>query len=148
MKKRNVSKLVPLLLLTVLVVVMSVNLAGCGAAPAAQTAETATAVLESGEIGEGSRQFYLTVTDGDGNQYDYSVNTDAETVGEALLELGLIAGDETEYGLFVKEVNGFVADYDTDGTYWAFYIDGEYAMTGVDQTEISEGSTYTLQVEK
>ena len=59
-----------------------------------------------------------------------------------------IAGDETEYGLYVKEVNGFVADYDTDGTYWAFYIDGEYAMTGVDQTEITEGSTYTLQVEK
>lgn len=148
MKKRNVSKLVSLLLLTVLVMAMAVNMAGCGAAPAAQTAETATQVLESGEIGEGSKQFYLTVTDGDGNQYDYTVNTDAETVGEALLELGLIAGDETEYGLYVKEVNGFVADYDTDGTYWAFYIDGEYAMTGVDQTEITEGSTYTLQVEK
>ena len=148
MKKRNVSNLVSLLLLTVLVMAMAVNMAGCGAAPAAQTAETATQVLESGEIGEGSKQFYLTVTDGDGNQYDYTVNTDAETVGEALLELGLIAGDETEYGLYVKEVNGFVADYDTDGTYWSFYIDGEYAMTGVDQTEITEGSKYTLQVEK
>jgi hypothetical protein len=148
MNKRNVSKLASLFLLTVLVVVMALNVTGCGAAPAAQTVETATQVLESGEIGEGSKQFYLTVTDGDGNQYDYTVNTDAETVGDALLELGLIAGDETEYGLYVKEVNGFVADYDTDGTYWAFYIDGEYAMTGVDQTEITEGSTYTLQVEK
>ncbi len=147
MKKRKGSILSSLLLITVLVTALAVCISGCGAS-AVQTAETATQVLESGEIGEGSKQFYLTVTDGDGNQYDYSVNTDAETVGEALLELGLIAGDETEYGLYVKEVNGFVADYDTDGTYWAFYIDGEYAMTGVDQTEISEGSTYTLQVEK
>lgn len=148
MKKTDHSKSIILLLVIALVASMTAGLAGCGASPSAQTAETATAVLESGEIGEGSKQFYLTVTDGDGNQYDYTVNTDAETVGEALLELGLIAGDETEYGLYVKEVNGFVADYDTDGTYWAFYIDGEYAMTGVDQTEITEGSTYTLQVEK
>jgi len=147
MKKRKGSILSSLLLITVLVTALAVCISGCGAS-AVQTAETATQVLESGEIGEGSKQFYLTVTDGDGNQYDYTVNTEAETVGEALLELGLIAGDETEYGLYVKEVNGFVADYDTDGTYWAFYIDGEYASTGVDQTDITEGSTYTLQVEK
>ena len=147
MRKIKRLKLLSLLLAAILTAAMVLSLAGCGASPSAQTAGAATAVLESGEIGEGSRQFYLTVIDGDGNQYDYTVNTDAETVGEALLELGLISGDETEYGLYVKEVNGFSADFDTDGTYWAFYIDGEYAMTGVDQTEITEGSTYTLQVE-
>ena len=53
------------------------------------------------------------------------IHTDQETVGAALLELGLIAGEESEYGLFIKTVNGLTADYDTDGVYWAFYIDGE-----------------------
>ena len=49
---------------------------------------------------------------------------------------------------YVKEVNGIIADYDVDGTYWAFYIDGEYASAGVDSTEITEGSIYMFKVEK
>ena len=31
--------------------------------------------------------------------------------------------------------------------YWAFYIDGEYASTGVDQTEITAGASYALKAE-
>ena len=45
-------------------------------------------------------------------------------------------------------VNGITADYNVDGTYWAFYIDGEYAMTGVDVTDITAGSAYAMKVEK
>ena len=44
-------------------------------------------------------------------------------------------------------VNGITADYDTDGKYWAFYINGEYATTGVDATEIDEEAVYTFAVE-
>ena len=68
-------------------------------------------------------------------------------LGAALLSLGLIAGEDSEFGLYIKTVNNVTADYDTDGKYWAFYIDDEYAMTGVDATEIQEGSTYSLKVE-
>ena len=67
---------------------------------------------------------------------------------EALLELELINGDEGQYGLYVKEVNGITADYDVDQTYWAFYVDGEYAMSSVDTTEIEDGKTYSFKVEK
>ena len=35
-----------------------------------------------------------------------------------LLSLDLIAGDEGEYGLYVKTVNGITADYETDGMYF------------------------------
>ena len=69
-------------------------------------------------------------------------------MGEALLELELIEGDESEYGLYVKTVNGITADYDEDGTYWAFYIGGEYAQTGVDSTPVTEGEEYSFKVEK
>ncbi len=65
-----------------------------------------------------------------------------------MLELNLIAGDDSEYGLYVKTVNGITADYDVDQTYWAFYIDGEYAMTGVDTTDITPGVAYSFKVEK
>ena len=78
----------------------------------------------------------------------YSVSTDKTTVGEALLELGLISGDMGDYGIYVKTVDGVTADYDTNGTYWAFYVDGAYAMSGVDTTEIEEGKIYCFKVEK
>ena len=56
-------------------------------------------------------------------------------------------GDDSEYGLYVKTVNGITADYDKDGVYWAFYIDGEYAAAGVDATAIEEGSSYSFKIE-
>ena len=95
-------------------------------------------------MGEGATSFYLTVKDVDGTVTKFQINTDATTVGEALLALELIAGDESDYGLYVKVVNGITADYDVDKSYWAFYIDGEYAQTGVDATDIVAGTTYEL----
>ena len=86
--------------------------------------------------------------DGEGNETAVTVSTDADTVGAALAELGIVAGEDSDFGLYVKTVNNVTADYDTDGSYWAFYIDGEYATTGVDSTEINEDAVYTLQVEK
>lgn len=99
-------------------------------------------------LGEGDTVFSFKATDGDGKVSSYEIHTDKKTVGEALLELDLIAGDESDYGLYVKEVCGVTADYDTDGSYWAFYIDGEYASAGVDSTDIVPGSVYELRVEK
>ena len=82
------------------------------------------------------------------NETNFEVHTDKTTVGEALLDVDLIAGDESEYGLYVKTVNGITADYDVDQTYWAFYVNGEYASTGVDATAIEAGATYSFKVEK
>ena len=66
--------------------------------------------------------------------------TDAETLGDALLENKLVEGDEGQYGLFVTSVNGIKADYSADGSYWAFYIGDEYAVTGVDGEKLGDGS--------
>jgi hypothetical protein len=99
-------------------------------------------------LGEGQKNFNFDVTFADGNIKHYVINTDKETVGDALLELDIIAGDDSEYGLYVKSVDGQVADFDKDGTYWAFYINGQYASTGVDSTNIENGATYEFKVEK
>ena len=77
-----------------------------------------------------------------------TLKTDEEILGAALLAEKLIGGEDGAYGLYVKEVNGVVADYDVDQTYWAFYADGKYAMTGVDTTPIEEGKIYRLSKEK
>lgn len=117
---------------------------------AVEGAETTAASSEAGEvsvIGEGETSFDFIVTDKDGNESRFEVHTDKTTVGAALLDAGIIEGEESEYGLYVKTVNGITADFDTDGVYWAFYIDGEYASTGVDSTDITAGSVYSFKVE-
>ena len=140
--RNNFMKMVSLLLIAV----MMMGFAGC-AAP--EDAEIELITVTDGEtIGEGSVEFPLTITDAEGASIQITVKTDAQTVGEALVALGLIAGEDSEYGLYMKTVNGVTLDYEQDGMYWAFYIDGVYAMTGVDQTEITAGSAYELKAEK
>ena len=92
--------------------------------------------------------FTLVIVDDQGNETTQTIETTRTKVGDALLDEGLIEGEETEYGMFISKVNGIYADYNETGTYWSFYIDGEYAMTGVDQTDIVDGATYMLKVEK
>lgn len=142
-------KILSLILCVALSLSMAFSLAACGNdAPPSTGGEQQNVQLQEGVIGEGATAFAFTVVDADGNETKFEVHTDQATVGDALIENGLIAGDEGEFGLYVKEVNGIVADYDVDQTYWAFYIDGEYATSGVDMTEITEGSTYMFKVEK
>lgn len=99
--------------------------------------------LEDAELGEGAKTVVVEVKVEE-KSVTFTVHTDKDTVGAALIEHGLIAGDEGQFGLYVKYVNGMLADYDIDQTYWSFYINGEYAMTGVDMTPIAENETYQL----
>ncbi len=98
-------------------------------------------------IGEGETSFALTVTDLDGLSATFEIRTNKTTVGEALLEHGVIEGEEGPYGLYVTAVNCVTLDYDTDGAYWAFYVNGEYATSGVDATPIETGASYEMRAE-
>ena len=91
--------------------------------------------------------FIVVVADLEGQETTYEYTSDKATVGEALIAEGLIEGHETEYGLYVDSVNGIALDWDKDGKYWAFYINGEYAQTGVDTTDVEAGAVYTFKPE-
>lgn len=95
-----------------------------------------------------SVSFKMVVTDLEGNETAFEYTSSAASVGEALVAEGLIEGHETEYGLYIDTVNGITADWDADQTYWAFYINGEYATTGIDGTEIVADTTYGLTLTK
>ena len=94
-------------------------------------------------LGEGAKTVTVQVT-----AYEktvvFTIKTDAQYLGQALLDNKLVEGEMGAYGLYIKRVNGILADYDIDGTYWAFYSNGEYMMSGVDTTEISGGEHYEL----
>lgn len=100
------------------------------------------------QLGEGKTKFIFTVTDTEGSETQFEIHTDEKTVGAALSGLGLIEGEESTYGLYVKTVNGITLDYDKDGKYWAFYINDEYAQTGVDSTPVTEGDSYSFRVKE
>lgn len=135
MNKTNLKKMLCLIACLVLVAAMALNFTGCGGNDA-----------EASPQGE-STSFQVIVTDLEGNESSFDISTDKSTVGEALLEKGLIAGEDSEYGLFVTTVNGITLDWDKDQKYWAFYIDGEYATTGVDSTDVTEGAVYSFVAE-
>lgn len=134
MNKKAMNKMMRLILCTVLIAAMALMAVGCGSKSAETTAPGVS--------------FTFVVTDLEGNESTFDITTSKATVGEALLDEGLIAGENSEYGLYVTSVNGMTADWDNDQTYWAFYIDGEYAMTGVDATEVTEGATYSFVLTK
>ena len=167
MTRKNKKTFLSLILSMMLIVAMAFNMTACsgsntetpnvGTEAGAGTADDslddvniqddAEVQVDGTVVGEGGTIFVFTVVDADGNEKAYEIHTDKTVVGDALLELGLIAGDVGDYGLYVKTVDGITVDYDADGKYWAFYVNGEYAMTGVDATPITEGEEYSFKVE-
>lgn len=135
-------KLIALLLalLTVL------SLSGCGKEKTEEVWKDAVYTTDA-ELGDGAKTFGLKITAAE-KSILITVHTDADYVGEALTELWLIEGEQGDYGMYIKQVNGITADFDTDKTYWAFYVDGVYSVTSADMTEITEGAEYTLAREK
>ena len=95
------------------------------------------------EFGNGAKTITVKIEVGE-NSVTFTLHTDKDTVGAALMEHDLIAGDQGQYGLYLKVANGITADYDVDQSYWAFYIDGETALTGVDGAAAEEGVVYSL----
>lgn len=128
--------------ITALLLILCLCLCACGKEKAPDLWADAL-YTEDTELGQGS----ITVTvevQANEKTVVFTLHTDSTILGDALIEHGLIAGEESEYGLYVKQVNGIIADYDADQTYWGFYKGGEYMMTGVDATEIADGEHYEL----
>lgn len=126
----------------VLCAVMLAAVAGCGKKEEKNLWKDAK-YTEDTALGEGSKTVKVVV-EAEDKKVTFTIATDREMLGDALLDNELIAGEESEYGLYVKEVNGMKADYDADKAYWGFFKDGEYMMTGIDLTEFADGEQYEL----
>ena len=146
MKMTRIKKNLSFILCIVLIAAIALFAIGCNDKDVTSSTPSASQT-EITVLGEGKISFNFTVTDLEGKEKSYQINTDKKTVGEALVELKLIDGDDGPYGLYVKTVDGITVDYDKDGKYWAFYENGTYAAKGIDQTEIIAGATYSLKAE-
>ena len=145
MNKNSMSKLLSFILCMVLIAAMALIATGCSDKTeppketlAATEATQAPATTEVTTKGEGKTAFNFEVTDIDGKTTKFLIKTDKTIVADALLELELIEESKESAGLFVT-VNGISADYNKDGAWWQFFINGESATKGVDQTVTNVG---------
>ena len=102
---------------------------------------------EDTTLGTGAKTLLVEVIAGE-TTVTFTLKTDKQTVGDALMEHYLLAGEEGAYGLYVKRVNGILADYDIDQSYWGFYKNGEMMLVGVDGQTFASGDHYELKYEK
>ena len=138
MKNKTCSKILSLLVMLALLAAMALTITSC--------AEKDDGSEENSETVE-KIEFTVEVTKADGSKKTFTLKSDLENVGDALVAEGLIEGEEGAYGWYITTVDGEFHKYEEDGKYWAFYIDGEYAMTGVSTTPITEGAVYAFKAE-
>ncbi len=96
------------------------------------------------ETTDETKQFTLEIVHSDGSLKKVPMESNYRYLGEYLQRKRIIKGEEGPYGLYIKEVEGERAVFEEDNAYWGFYVDGEYAMLGIDQTPIEDGKVYRL----
>ena len=92
----------------------------------------------------GAKTVTVDVVHADGKQNEFVYHTDLAYLGELLLSEGLVKGENREYGLYITQVDGEDANYDTDKAYWALYENGEYATQGAETMPLADGSLFSL----
>ena len=95
----------------------------------------------------GAKEITIEVINSADESTIYELNTDAEFLRQAMDEAeGLTYdGTESEYGIMISTINGEVADYNVDGAYWSFYVNGEYCMYGIDTQPVMDGDAFVIE---
>lgn len=130
-----------------LVMVLAIAIAAASCADPDGELWSGAKYKEDTTLGNGAKTVTVIVEAGE-KSVTLTLKTDKETLGDALMEHGLVSGDMGDFGLYLKYVNGIRADYDIDRSYWGFYKNGEYMMVGVDGANIRDGEQYELVYSK
>lgn len=85
----------------------------------------------------------VEVVRADGSTKTVYCMTDEAYLDKVLIAQGLIEQDNIVSGYF-DTVLGETASWQADQAYWAFYVDGEYAMLGICETPVEDGKCYRL----
>ena len=90
----------------------------------------------------GAKEITIEVINKSQESTVYEVKTDAEYLRQAMEEAeGLTFSGE---GTMVDTVNGERADYNLDGAYWGFNVNGTYCNYGVDEQPVMDGDAFSI----
>lgn len=90
-----------------------------------------------------SKTITVEVVNADETKKSFTINTDEEFLRGALEQEKLVSGTESEYGLFIKTVDGYTAD-DSKQEWWCITKGGEAVNTGVDSTPIADADSFEI----
>ena len=141
-KEKEMKRTNKIAAVVVLALMMVLGLSACGKKEAVNLWDNAK-WTEDATLGEGSKTVQVEI-EMEEKSITLTIASDKALLGDILLDHEVIEGEMGAYGMYIKSVNGVQADYDVDQAYWAVYQDGEYLMTGVDSTEVSDGAHYEL----
>ena len=88
-------------------------------------------------------QFTVIVVHKDEKEKIFLYDTEPGKLGDILEEEGLIDSQGADEGMF-HTVDGEKADWNENQSYWAFFVENEYAMKGIYDTTAENGRTYKL----
>ena len=156
--KLQITKRLLSVILAVFAVFTVIGMTGCGQKTPENTPTSSVAAKDEGlwadatytedkTFGEGAKTLTVEVIAGD-KSVTFTVKTNKENLADAMLEHSLVEGDNDQYGLYIKKVNGILADYDIDQSYWSLSKNGEALMTGASGTKIADGEKYEFTYAK
>lgn len=97
------------------------------------------------ETEQGDKNITVTVVFADKSEKEFKINTNAEYLGDALLEEKIVTEDEYKNGNGMYTViAGERADYTLDKSWWCLNIDGEMATVGINEQPIADGDSFEL----
>lgn len=91
----------------------------------------------------GEKTLQVTVLNGEETLETYTLQTQEEYLGPALLAENIIEGQEGPYGLYITKAAGLAAD-ESKQEWWCLTQDGEMVNTGVDETPIADQDSFEL----
>ena len=83
------------------------------------------------------------VNDATATEKTFTYTAPEGKLGAFLEGEGLIESEGADDGMF-HTVDGEKADWGVNQSYWAFYLGEDYAMTGIYDTDIVDGTVYKL----
>ena len=84
-----------------LALVMVLALCACAKPMPIGAGKTTVGVKDGETVGQGATAFSVEVKDAEGKTTKFTVQTDEKTVGAALQKLNIIAGEASDYGLYI-----------------------------------------------
>ena len=90
----------------------------------------------------GDKHLEITVTHADGTTKEFEITTSGKTLGDALLQEGLVVESTESAGLY-DVVDGEKADWNDGEAWWQFLAGDAALMVGIGEQEIADGESYS-----
>ena len=91
------------------------------------------------------KTFTVQVVHSDGTVMEKEITTTRQFLANALFDEGILTEEEGLTSGMYTIVDGEEASWDKNQAYWGFYVNDQYAIEGMNTTEIEDGAVYKLE---